>query len=70
MRKKKVLITGINGQDGSFLARDLIERNFNEEFNYDVQGDKFNMSQYEDNIINNLNNKISNDIVFLLGTIE
>ena len=48
----------------------LTERNFNEEFNYDVQGDKFNMSQYEDNIINNLNNKISNDIVFLLGTIE
>ena len=48
----------------------LTERNFNEEFNYDVQGDKFNMSQYEDNIINNLNNEISNDIIFLLGTIE
>lgn len=28
MKKKKVLITGINGQDGSFLAKDLIERNF------------------------------------------
>ena len=24
------------------------------------------MSQYEDNITNNLNNKISNDIIFLL----
>ena len=48
----------------------LTKRNFNEEFNYDVQGDKFIMSQYEDNIINNLNNKISNDIIFLLGTIE
>ena len=48
----------------------LANKNFSEEFNYDVQGDKFNMSQYEDNIINNLNNKISNDIVFLLGTIE
>ena len=48
----------------------LTNRNFNEEFSYDVQSDKFNMSQYEDNIINNLNNKISNDIIFLLGTIE
>ena len=48
----------------------LSTKNFNEEFSYDVQSDKFNMSQYEDNIINNLNNKISNDIIFLLGTIE
>ena len=48
----------------------LSAKNFNEEFSYDVQSDKFNMSQYEDNIINNLNNKISNDIIFLLGTIE
>ena len=48
----------------------LTKRDFNEEFSYDVQGDKFNMSQYEDNIVNNLNNKISNDIIFLLGTIE
>ena len=48
----------------------LTEKSFNEEFSYDVQSDKFNMSQYEDNITNNLNNKISNDIIFLLGTIE
>ena len=48
----------------------LTSKNFNEEFSYDVQSDKFNMSQYEDSIINNLNNKISNDIIFLLGTIE
>ena len=48
----------------------MTNKNFNEEFSYDVQSDKFNMSQYEDNIINNLNNKISNDIIFLLGTIE
>ncbi len=48
----------------------LINKNLNEEFGYDVQSDKFNMSQYEENIINNLNNKISNDIIFLLGTIE
>ena len=47
----------------------LTSKSFNEEFNYDVQSDKFNMSQYEDNIINNLNNKISNDIILLLGTI-
>ena len=48
----------------------ITNKNFNEEFSYNVQSDKFNMSQYEDNIINNLNIKISNDIIFLLGTIE
>ena len=48
----------------------LTNKDFNEEFSYDVQSDKFNMSRYEDNITNNLNNKISNDIIFLLGTIE
>ena len=48
----------------------LINRNFSEEFSYDVQSDKFNMAQYEDNITNNLNNKISNDIIFLLGTLK
>ena len=45
-------------------------KNYNEEFSYDVQSEKFNTSQYENSIINNLNNKISNDIIFLLGTIE
>ena len=48
----------------------LLNQNFNEEFSYDVQSKKFNTAQYEDNIIINLNNKISNDIIFLLGTIE
>ena len=48
----------------------LTNKNFNEEFSYDVQSDKFKMSQYEDSITNNLNNKISNDIIFLLGTIK
>ena len=48
----------------------LSTKNFNEEFSYDVQSDKFNMSQYVDNITENLNNKISNDIIFLLGTLE
>ena len=48
----------------------LLNQSFGEEFSYDVQSDKFKMSQYENNIINNLNNKISNDIIFLLGTIK
>ena len=48
----------------------LTNKNFREEFSYDVQSDKFNMAQYEDNITNNLNNKISNDIIFFLGTLK
>ena len=48
----------------------LTNKNFSEEFSYDVQSDKFNMAQYEDNITNNLNNKVSNDIIFLLGTLK
>ena len=48
----------------------LTNKNFSEEFSYDVQSDKFNMAQYEDNITDNLNNKISNDILFLLGTLN
>ena len=57
------LADAINDTFGSF-------ENFREEFSYDVQSDKFNMAQYEDNITNNLNNKISNDIIFLLGTLK
>ncbi len=48
----------------------LANKNFNEEFSYDVQSDKFNMAQYENNITDNLNNKVSNDILFLLGTLK
>ncbi len=48
----------------------LTNKNFREEFNYVVQSDKFSMAQYEDNIVKNLNNKISNDIIFLLGTLK
>ena len=48
----------------------LIDQSFNKEFNYDVQSDKFGMSQYEENITDNLNSKISNDIIFLLGTLK
>ena len=47
----------------------LANQSFNEEFSYDVQSDKFGMAQYEENITNNLNSKISNDIIFLLGTL-
>ena len=48
----------------------LTNKSFNEEFTYDVQSDKFGMAQYEENITNNLNSKISNDIVILLGTLK
>ena len=48
----------------------LVKQTFNEEFSYDVQSDKFGMSQYEKNITDNLNSKISNDIIFLLGTLK
>ena len=67
--KKKLSITVIlnvkNDQDNN-----LINQSFIEEFSYDVQSDKFGMSQYEKNITDNLNNKISNDIIFLLGTLK
>ena len=48
----------------------LVNQSFNEEFSYDVQADKFGMAQYEENITDNLNGKISNDIIFLLGTLK
>ena len=47
----------------------LVNQSFKEEFSYDVQSDKFGMEEYEDNIADNLNGKISNDIIFLLGTL-
>tara|TARA_B100000242_G_C42872094_1_gene404701 strand:- start:268 stop:732 length:465 start_codon:yes stop_codon:yes gene_type:complete len=67
--KKKLSISVnlvIKNEEGNILT----SKNFSEEFSYDVQSDKFNMGQYEDNITNNLNNKISNDIIFLLGTLN
>ena len=48
----------------------LVTQSFDEEFSYDVQSDKFGMAQYEENITDNLNGKISNDIIFLLGTLK
>ena len=67
--KKKLLIS-VNLIVKNESDNVLTSKNFSQEFSYDVQSDKFNMSQYENNIINNLNNKISNDIIFMLGTIE
>ena len=67
--KKKLSITVglvIKNEQDNFL----INKDFSEEFSYDVQSNKFNMSQYEDSITNNLNNKISNDIIFFLGTLR
>ena len=48
----------------------LINKVFTEEFNYNVQTNKFEMSQYVENISENLNKEISNDIIFLLATLE
>ncbi len=67
--KKKLSIT-VNLKIKNEIDNILATKNFNEEFNYNVQSDKFTMAQYEDNIINNQSNKISNDIIFLLGTLE
>tara|TARA_Y100001958_G_scaffold156887_1_gene150570 strand:+ start:707 stop:1165 length:459 start_codon:yes stop_codon:yes gene_type:complete len=67
--KKKLSIT-VNLKIKNEIDNILATKNFNEEFSYNVQKDKFTMAQYEDNIINNLSNKISNDIIFLLGTLE
>ena len=67
---KKKLSIGVNIKVKNDKNNILVNQRFNEEFSYDVQSDKFNMSKYENNITNNLNNKISNDIIFLLGTIE
>ncbi len=67
--KKKLSII-VNLKIKNEIDNILATKNFNEEFSYNVQKDKFTMAQYEDNIINNLCNKISNDIIFLLGTLE
>ena len=67
--KKKLLIKVdlvVKSEENNVLT----SRTFVEEFSYDVQSDKFKMSQYEGNITNNLNGKISNDIILLLGMLE
>ena len=67
---KKELSINVNLEVKNEKNNILTNKSFNEEFSYDVQSDKFNMAQYEDNITENLSNKISNDIIFLLGTLE
>ena len=67
---KKKLSISVNLVIKNEKGNVLTSKNFSEEFSYDVQSDKFNMAQYEDNITNNLNNKISHDIIFLLGTLN
>tara|TARA_Y100000816_G_C26056526_1_gene554452 strand:+ start:53 stop:511 length:459 start_codon:yes stop_codon:yes gene_type:complete len=48
----------------------LANKTFREEFNFNVQSNKFEMSQYVENISNNLNNKLSDDIIFFITTLE
>ena len=67
---KKKLAIDLNLQVKNEKDNILASKNFNEEFSYDIQSDKFKMSQYENNIINNLSNKISNDIIFMLETLN
>ena len=67
---KKKLSIDVNLKVKNDSDNVLVNQNFNEEFSYDVQSDKFGMTQYEENITDNLNGKISNDIIFLLGTLK
>ncbi len=67
---KKKLSISVNLKVKNEKDKVLINQSFNEEFSYDVQSDKFGMSQYEENITDNLNSRISNDIIFLLGTLK
>ena len=67
---KKKLSINVNLKVKNEKDNTIVNQSFYEEFSYDVQSDKFGMSQYEENITDNLNNKISNDIIFLLGTLE
>ena len=67
--KKKLsinIILSVKNDKNDILAN----QRFYEEFSYDVQSDKSGMAQYEKNITDNLNSKISNDIIFLLGTLK
>ena len=66
--KNKLLIkVNLNVKDKDDKV--LINKVFTEEFSYNVQTNKFEMSQYVENISENLNKKISNDIIFLLATL-
>ena len=67
-KKKLSIIVNLNVKNEKNNV--ITNKSFNEEFSYNVQSDKFGMAQYENNITDNLNNKISNDIIFLLGTLN
>ena len=67
-KKKLSIIVNLNVKDEKNNV--ITNKSFNEEFSYNVQSDKFGMAQHENNITDNLNNKISNDIIFLLGTLN
>tara|TARA_B100001057_G_scaffold310104_1_gene310179 strand:+ start:2400 stop:2858 length:459 start_codon:yes stop_codon:yes gene_type:complete len=67
-KNKLTINVNINVKDNN--DNDLIKKVISEEFSYDVQDNKFDMSQYVNNISENLNNKISNDIIFLLTTLK
>ena len=67
-KKKLSIIVNLNVKDEKNNV--ITNKSFNEEFSYNVQSDKFGMAQYEENITDNLNSKISNDIIFLLGTLK
>ena len=48
---------------------EITKKNFVEKFNYNTQENKFNQSQYEENIEENLIRKISENIVLYLSAI-
>ena len=66
-KNKLIIKVNLNVKDKE--DRVLINKVFAEEFNYNVQTNKFEMSQYVENISENLNKEISNDIIFLLATL-
>ena len=66
-KNKLIIKVNLNVKDKE--DRVLVNKVFAEEFNYNVQTNKFEMSQYVENISENLNKEISNDIIFLLATL-
>ena len=66
-KNKLIIKVNLNVKDKEDKV--LINKVFAEEFNYNVQTNKFEMSQYVENISENLNKEISNNIIFLLATL-
>ena len=67
-KNKLIINVGLTVKDEKNKV--LVIKSFREEFSYEVQSNKFNMSEYVEGISSNLINKISNDIIFLLATLE